>query len=1335
MTDRPIARLVATLGLLVLGAAALARLPLEYLPRQSFPELNVGLALRDSWEPAQVAREWVEPIESAVRSLGRVRATGGEVRSDGAELTVRFDPGTDPDRKAARLESELARLRPRLPEGSTLWVTPASQQEGEFLALVWLSGVQDDTAARAAAEELRSAPGIRAVELFGARDEEVRITLPGTAVAPWGLAEIIRREAERSLAVPALGWTDRAGRRRPVVGKTGEDLRSLPIPLEDGAVPLGSIAAVHSRQRPARTEVRFDGEPARALFVWRSHGASLLTVDRALRERLRDLPGGLRGTVAWSDADPLRILVRRLAWGGLLAVVLAAALGALLAGRGGALSLALAIPAAFAAAVNAFLLAGVPANVTTIAALVLGVLALVPLAALRLVRRSGFWAWGLTAIAAAACVPLAVALARAELGPLLAQPALALFLTVGAGVVAVAVTPRGATNGGAMNCAPTTSAEPLPQAEGCRGAIHRAPIRAPRRAPIHIHRVLRRALQTSLRDPGTTVLFAATGAYVLIALFGSALVPRPGDLEPDQGDLTLFLRLPEGTPLDETVERVARAEEVLSKAEEIQSFWSYATPGTARIVAEVRPGDRSPAERVRLITRLRYGLAAVGPVEITSGSRATGGNRGGRFVTDLEDRPETDEDALFYRVVLRSADLDSLRIGHELLRQRLETLKIPRSWIQGEAPPTVQLVLRPRPGTAPAEAEALATALRLKSSPPEAVPLPAGPGGAERFLTVVPAGTPDDPDRVIPQIADLLGRPVRLGDRHVTPAAALALSEDVVRPRVARQSGRFVIPIEVRIFRNGEDVRLGTRRAIDRSLAQLALPAGCGLDRPPLEERFWHRERLRLLVLALAVPLLLLAVATCRLDSFVRGLAALAPLSLGLLAALPLVSLSLKQADELTVFALAASLALTLPSAAAAAAGTGAFREATGLRLYSGIRRQAPWMLGAIPILLLALSAPTLGADPTELRWAIPLRAAAVASAASLAASALLAPALLLAAARLRNRDPEEIRQRRRPPVWDEPGLPVLEVRSLTKLYGAQVPALSRVSFTLEPGIIGLLGPNGAGKTTLLRILTGLLDPTRGHVLYRGVPISPDNLAQYRRRIGFLPQEFNAYPDFTAEQFLDHWARERGLADSRRRREEIERLLEAVALTEHTRRKVRDFSGGMRQRIGIARALLGAPPILIVDEPTTGLDVESRNRFRQTLLEQAADRIVVFSTHIASDVEAAALRILLLHRGRLRFDGTPEDLVALARGRVFRALVDDADLLDFSHRYRVTSRVRILQGIEVRALARPGDPLAGDPVEPNLEEAYLAEIDLADTEAGRLRRVERFGFLDLRKAG
>jgi ABC-type multidrug transport system ATPase subunit len=290
----------------------------------------------------------------------------------------------------------------------------------------------------------------------------------------------------------------------------------------------------------------------------------------------------------------------------------------------------------------------------------------------------------------------------------------------------------------------------------------------------------------------------------------------------------------------------------------------------------------------------------------------------------------------------------------------------------------------------------------------------------------------------------------------------------------------------------------------------------------------------------------------------------------------------------------------------------------------------------------------------------------------------------------------------------------VLAVHDLEIRVGARL-LIENVSFRVDKGDkIGLVGRNGAGKTTLLRIVTGLLEPTRGSVRFRGIPLTATNLAAYRQGIGFLPQEFNAYPGFTAEQFLDHWARERGMNDPKARRDEIDRLLAAVGLAEHAGRKVRDYSGGMRQRVGIARALLGAPPILVVDEPTTGLDVESRNRFRQILLEQAGERIVIFSTHIASDVEAAARRILLLHRGRLRFDGTPEALVERARGRVFRALVTDADLLAFGHRYRTTSRVRVLEGIEVRAIARPSEEPAGEIVEPNLEEAYLAEVDRAD---------------------
>jgi ABC-2 type transport system ATP-binding protein len=1288
-TGRPIARLIATFALLVLGGVALARLPLDYYPRRSFPELTVGLAFGEDRDPGELTREWVEPVESAIRSLGQVRGVAGEVRTDGAELTVRFTPGTDPERKAARLDSELTRLRARLPEGAALWVEAASAREGDLMAHVWLSGARDDGGARAAAEAIRAVPGVRSVEPFGVRDEEVRVELAGGTLDPWGLAATVLDEAQRSLQVPVLGWSRQGERRRPVVTAPAA-LASLPIPTGGGVVPLGSLATIHTRLKTAQTEVRFQGKPARVLYVWRAAGAPLLTVDRALRQRLAALPAGVRGTVGWNEADPLRELVRRLILALLLAVGLGAAAGAWLAGRWGSLALGLAVPAAVAAAANAFLLAGIPLNVATLTALAIAAAGTLPLAALRLRRATGFWAWGWTALAAAAAVPVAVSLAGASLAPLLAEPALALLVAVGAGIVGVSVLPTPSRSGNA--------------------ALNRA-------------KALQSSLQSTLRDPGTTVLAVATAAALILAFLGGALVPKPGSLVPDRGDLTLRLRLPQGSTLEETVQRTEKVEQALGKAPEVKRFWSLSTPGAARVVAELRPGARGLAARRLLATRLQYETASAGAVEISSGERpATAdshGGRGGSFRDDLEDHSETDDEATSYRVVLRGADLAALRAGYDRLLQRLATLKIRRDRIAGWGDPTIHLVLRPRPGTSPAEAAEIAGRLRRASAPPPSLPLPGGlPGEARRFLTAVPAGAPEDPDQAIPQITELLGRPLRLADHGdqvnqiQVPSAALIPSEELLFPRVARQSGRFVVPVEIRFLQSKEEVRKQRRQDLDRSLGQLPLPA-CDLERPSLRPELWKRDRLRGIALALAVPLLLFVVGACRLGSLSRGLTSLAPLAAGLLAALPLVGAGLGQLDELTLFALAAGLALALP----AAAETASADTARGSGLYRSVRRQAPWLFAAAPALVLALAACTLGLEPGAAPWALPLRVAAVAGGVALAASALLVPPLLLAGTRWRERDPEETRRRRQPPIWSEPGEPSLEVRSLTKIYGrgiGKTAALSGVSFTLTPGIVGLLGPNGAGKTTLLRILTGLLEPTRGSVRYRGVAIGPENLAQYRRRIGFLPQEFNAYPGFTAEQFLDHWAMERGLSDPRRRRAEVESLLAAVDLSEHARRKVRDFSGGMRQRVGIARALLGAPPILIVDEPTTGLDVESRSRFRQILLEQAGERIVVFSTHIASDVEAAARRILLLHRGRLRFDGTPEELTERAHGRVFRTLVEDADLLAFGHRFRVTSRVRVLEGIQVRAIARPGEEPAGEIVEPNLEEAYLAEVDRAD---------------------
>ena len=1287
--------LLAVLALLILGAVAFARLPMDYLPRQSFPELTIGLRLPDSRDPEEVTRDWLVEIESAVRSLGRVRGTDGQVRPDGAEMRVRFSSGTDPGRKAARLEAELSDLRRRLPAGAFLSVEPAARVDGDLLAIVWLTGAAREEDAERAAETLRSIPGVQSVQVLGTGQEEVRAELHAGIVDPRATAAAVRAAVESSLRAPDLGRVCQRDREIAVLSPPAnpETLAFLPVPArashDIGVLPLGSLATITERRGAPQFRVRLQGRPAFALFVTRAHGAPLLATDHRLRERVASLPAEMRGQVDWSEAEPLRDLLGRLVLGSLLASLVAAIAGWWLAARGGALSLGLAIPAAAAAAANAFWLAGIPLHVLTLIALALGVAAVLPAAALRLGRPdgTGFAVLAWTLVAAAVTVPVAIPLAGIELEPLLGEPARAFLFAATAAVLAAAVLPRERT----------------------------------RPAPSGIASLQRR----TLRDPGTALLGLATAGLVAVTLFGGSLVPLSANLSPDAGRFTLFLPLPEGSTLEESALQVRVAEEVLARTPEIAGFWSSAQAGRTTISAEVHPRDRHADRLTTLATRLRYQIPGAAAARIDTGQAAAGG---GDLRLDVEERAETHEEGFFYKVVLRSADLGALRAAHDRLLDRLGQTKVRPHWVTAWEPPTRVLGLRPSLATSPATASGLATALREASRPPAAVPLPprdreGGGEGIRRALVVVPAGAPLDPELRVPAVGALLGRAVLLDGRTVSPAASLTLRDEIIQPRVTRQSGRFVLPIEVQIALNSEALRLTRLQEIHRSLGQLALPPGVDLERPELSAAARQRERLRRALPVVILPLLLLAVAACRLGAPWRALAVLVPLAAGAVAATPAVRSGLGQIDEPGLFALAAVLALTL-APAAELAGAGALPRGSGEapgRLWRALRQETPWLLAATLPLVLLLALPTLGADPIRYRWVVPLRVAATAAGVALLCSALIIPPLRLTAARWRSRDAEETRCRRQPPAWSEPGPPTLEVRGVTKVYGSgrasNIRALSAMSFHLEPGIVGLLGPNGAGKTTLLRVLTGLLDPTRGHVLFRGVPVSADNLAEYRLRIGFLPQELNAYPEFTAERFLDHWALERGLTDPRTRRAEVERWLAAVDLTEHANRRVRDFSGGMRQRVGIARALLGAPPILIVDEPTTGLDVESRSRFRQILLEQAADRIVLFSTHIASDVEAAARRILLLHRGRLRFDGTADELVERARGRVFRTLVDDAALAGIGRDYRITARVRRLEGIEIRGVARPNQELAGEAVEPSLEEAYLAEIGLAETGA------------------
>jgi len=280
-----------------------------------------------------------------------------------------------------------------------------------------------------------------------------------------------------------------------------------------------------------------------------------------------------------------------------------------------------------------------------------------------------------------------------------------------------------------------------------------------------------------------------------------------------------------------------------------------------------------------------------------------------------------------------------------------------------------------------------------------------------------------------------------------------------------------------------------------------------------------------------------------------------------------------------------------------------------------------------------------------------------------------------------------------------------LVIEGVSKRYGRDFWALRDFSLTLAPGVLGLLGPNGAGKSTLMRILATITRPTSGRVLWNGEDIvaRPDPL---REVLGYLPQDFGIYPNLSAMEFLEYLAAVRGL-EARTARERIHQLLDLVNLTDVRRRPLSGFSGGMRQRVGIAQALLNDPRLLIVDEPTGGLDPEERVRFRNLLGDLSGERIVILSTHIVSDVEAAATRIALIARGRLVGSAAPEEMLRAVEGKVWEWVVPSDQLSAVRERHRVSGTVRRTHGVQVRIVAdAPPAPDARN-LPPTLEDAYL----------------------------
>ncbi len=288
----------------------------------------------------------------------------------------------------------------------------------------------------------------------------------------------------------------------------------------------------------------------------------------------------------------------------------------------------------------------------------------------------------------------------------------------------------------------------------------------------------------------------------------------------------------------------------------------------------------------------------------------------------------------------------------------------------------------------------------------------------------------------------------------------------------------------------------------------------------------------------------------------------------------------------------------------------------------------------------------------------------------------------------------------------------MLSTRSLTKIYPGPVTALNGVDLDVAPGMFGLLGPNGAGKSTFMKILAGLLEPTSGTVTLDGADILANPRALWPR-LGYLPQEFGFYPHLSGEAMLDHLLTLKGVEAPGGRKQLVAQLLERVNLTFAARRAVKGYSGGMRQRLGIAQAIAGNPRLIIVDEPTAGLDPEERLRFYQLLSELAADRIVLLSTHIVEDVAVLCPRFAVIREGRLLALTTPSEAKAAIAGHIYEGTVDPTDLARLRAERTVTQALLVEGRNRARVYEPSGTPPAGfTPATVSLEDAYLVLMRL-----------------------
>lgn len=284
-----------------------------------------------------------------------------------------------------------------------------------------------------------------------------------------------------------------------------------------------------------------------------------------------------------------------------------------------------------------------------------------------------------------------------------------------------------------------------------------------------------------------------------------------------------------------------------------------------------------------------------------------------------------------------------------------------------------------------------------------------------------------------------------------------------------------------------------------------------------------------------------------------------------------------------------------------------------------------------------------------------------------------------------------------------------LQIENLSKTYANGVKALDNVTLTIPQGMYGLLGQNGAGKSTLMRTLATLQEADSGSVKMGEIDVLRDR-DEVRRRLGYLPQDFGVYPRISALDMLDHLALLKGIVNGGERKRLVEAMLQKVNLYEHRKKALASFSGGMRQRFGIAQALIGNPSLLIVDEPTAGLDPGERNRFYNLLAEVGESVIVILSTHIVEDVLELCSKMAIIHKGRVLYEGGPDAAVESLAGRIYSRKIAKAELAQYEAGYKVISNKMVAGRPLIHVYSE--EPLDGEfaPAQPSLEDVFFAKI-------------------------